>query len=479
MKEKIEKKEITKKSENFSQWYQDVILKAKLADYAPVRGCMILRPYGYAIWERIQKILDDEFKKAGIENVYFPLFIPERFLKKEKEHVEGFSPQLAVVTTGGGKKLKEKLVVRPTSETIIYEMFSKWIKSWRDLPLKINQWCNVIRWEMRPRLFLRTTEFLWQEAHTVHINEKENIEQVKWALNTYIKLYQDFFSIAGVFGKKSELEKFPGAKETFTYEMLMPDGKALQGCTSHNLGQNFAKAFNINFIDKDGKKKMPFQSCFGLSTRSIGALIMVHGDDQGLILPPHLAPIQVVILPIFKKENNENLIKKAREIKHKLKNLRVKIDLRKEYSIGWKFNEWELKGVPLRVELGEKELKEGKLTLVRRDNFEKISIPMNSVLKKIKEILKFIQRDLFLKSENFLKNHIFEVSNFSEFKEIINEKKGFVKAFWCERPECEIKIKEKTKATTRVLPLNEPLKNGKCVLCQKKAKRKWLFAKAY
>ena len=476
----FEKKNLIKKSENFSEWYIDVILKSELADYAPVRGCMVLRPYGYAIWENIQKILDEEIKKAKVSNAYFPLFIPETLLKREKEHVKGFSPELAVVTIGGGEELKEKLVVRPTSETIMYEMFSKWIKSWRDLPLKINQWANVVRWEKRTRFFLRTTEFLWQEGHTVHETHEEAIEEVMRALKMYVNFYRNFLAIDGIWGRKSESEKFPGAKATFTFEMLMPDGKALQGCTSHDLGQNFAKAFNIKFKGRDGKEKFAWQTCWGLSTRSIGALIMVHGDDAGLIIPPKVAPIQAIIVPIFQgKRIDKKLEKEAEALKNLLKKFKVETDLRKEYSPGWKFNEWELRGVPVRIEIGPKELKEKKVTLVRRDTGERLKSSFSTLPKRLENLLEKIQQNLFSRSQKFLKENTREAKNYEEFKEIIQTKKGFIKAFWCERTECESKIKEETKATTRALPLDAPEERGKCILCKKMAKRKWIFAQAY
>ena len=481
MKREFEKEQLVKKSDNFSQWYQDVVIKAGLADYAPVRGCMVFKPYGYAIWENIQRVLDEKFKSAGVKNAYFPLFIPEEFLKKEKKHIEGFSPELAVVTIGGGKKLKEKLVVRPTSETIIYEMFSKWIKSWRDLPVLINQWCNVVRWEMRTRLFLRTTEFLWQEGHTAHSNHKEAMDEVLWALNTYVDLYRNFFAIDGFYGKKSESEKFPGAKETYTYEMLMPSGLAIQGCTSHDLGQNFAKAFGIRFSDKDGKTKMPWQTSWGLSTRSIGALIMAHGDDSGLIIPPKLAPIQVIIIPILKsKKVNGKLINQVQDIKNNLKKIRVEIDLRDGYSVGWKFNDWELKGVPLRMEVGEKEIKEKKATLIRRDNGEEYSVPFNILSERIEDILSKIQANLLERSQSFLKENTRTVLDYKEFKDTIKNKRGFVKAFWCGNPKCEAKIKEETKATTRVFPIeSKDRRIGKCIYCGKRTNKKWIFARAY
>ena len=478
--EKLEKEKLIKKTEDFSSWYVDVILKSKLADYAPVKGCMIILPYGFAIWENIQKVLDSEIKKAGVKNAYFPLFIPERLFKKEKKHVKGFSPELAIVTIGGGQTLKEKLVVRPTSETIIYETFKKWIQSWRDLPILINQWCNVVRWEKRTRPFLRTTEFLWQEGHTVHATHQEAKKEVQRALKMYVDFYREYLAIDGIYGKKSESEKFPGALETYTFEMLMPDGKALQGCTSHDLGQNFARAFEIKFLDKDGKKKIPWQTCWGLSTRSIGALIMVHGDNNGLILPPKIAPIQIVIVPIFFGEKIDKKIEKwAIKLKEQLKDFRAEIDLRKEYSPGWKFNEWELRGVPLRIEVGKKEIKENKLTLARRDTGEKMVISQKVAISKIKRLLDEIQKNLFERSQKYLRENTREVADYQDFKEIIENKKGFIKAFWCEDPKCEAKIKEETKATTRVLPMDAKVEKGKCIYCKRAAKRKWIFAQAY
>jgi len=480
MKKALEKKQLIKKSKDFSKWYIDVILKSGLADYAPVKGCQIIRPYGFAIWENIQKALDEKIKKAGVKNAYFPLFIPEKFLKREKEHVKGFSPELAVVTIGGGKKLKEKLIVRPTSETIIYEMYRKWIKSWRDLPVLINQWCNIVRWEKRTYLFLRTTEFLWQEGHTVHETHKESVGEVMRALRMYVDLYRDFFAIDGIFGKKSESEKFPGAKETYSYEMLIPDGKALQGCTSHDLGQNFAKVFDIKFLGRDGKEKIPWQTCWGLSTRSIGALIMVHGDDSGLIIPPKLAPIQIIIIPIFQgKPIDKKLEKWGDDLKSILKDFKVETDLRKEHSVGWKFNEWELKGVPLRMEIGQRELKEGKIKLVRRDNGEEYQVPLTALVSEAKKVLGLIQGSLFEKSSQRLKENTREVFDYKEFKDIMKKNRSFLKAFWCKNPKCEEKIKAETKATNRILPLPSSEKKGKCIYCGKKATRQWIFAQAY
>jgi len=479
MKKEITKEQLVKKSEDFPKWYTDVIIKSGLADYAPIKGCQVFKPYGYALWENIKNNLDKLIKKRGVKNAYFPIFIPEEFLKKEKQHVKGFSPELAVVTIGGGKKLKEKLIVRPTSETIIYKMYAQWIKSYRDLPLLINQWANIVRWEKRPRLFLRTTEFLWQEAHNVFQNEAEAIADVLSALDLYTNFYRDFLAIDGISGKKSETEKFPGAVATYSYEMLMPDRKVLQSCTSHNLGQNFSKAFNIKFKDKNGEDKFAWQSTWGLSSRSIGALIMVHGDDNGLIIPPKVAPIQIVIIPIFQKINSCDLEKKLKKIEIILKKFRIETDKRKEYSVGFKFNEWELKGVPLRIEIGEREIKENKITLARRDSGERKVVSFSSLAREAEKILESIQENLFKRSRKFLSENIQEVFDYKKFKAIMKNEKGLIKAFWCENRKCERRIKEETKATTRVLILNTPKEKGKCIYCGKEAERKWLFAQAY
>ncbi len=502
------KRTLTPKSEDFSGWYTDVILQAKLADYAPVKGCMVIRPYGYAIWERIQREFDTMIKAGGVENAYFPLFIPESFLKKEKEHVEGFSPELAVVTIGGGEELKEKLIVRPTSETVMYAMYAKWIKSHRDLPLLINQWNNVVRWEKRTYLFLRTTEFLWQEGHTAHATEKEAVDFAHQVLNWYKTLYEDFYAMPGIVGVKSNAEKFAGAKTTWTIEFLMPDGKVLQGSTSHNLGQNFSKVFDIQFQDEKGENQFVWQTSWGLSTRSIGGLIMMHGDDQGLVLPPKLAPIQVVIVPIKMKQDVG--IRKQGEYVEKIKReletagIRVKVDDREGQSPGWKFNEWELKGVPIRIEVGEREMAEEMVTIVRRDTGEKVkSQSFDSAQDKkskvksiIENILEEIQNNLLSRAKEFLKANTHDVGDYETFKEIMKTKRGFIRAYWCEDPACEAKIKEETKASTRVLPLEEgptsPLLRqsygasatrlrgaGKCIYCRKEAKNKWYFGQAY
>ena len=478
--DKFEKKEITKKSKNFSRWYTDVILKTGLADYSPVKGCMVIRPYGYGLWENIKSALDGMIKSAGIRNAYFPLFIPESFIKKEKEHVEGFSPELAVVTIGGGEKLEERLVVRPTSETIIYSMFAKWINSWRDLPLCLNQWCNIVRWEKRTYLFLRTTEFLWQEGHTCHATHEKAKKEVDRALMMYAKLYQEWLALPGLMGKKSEAEKFPGAVDTFAYEMLMPDGKVLQGCTSHDLGQNFSKPFKIQFQNKKGKLENVWQTCWGFSTRAIGALIMAHGDDQGLVLPPKIAPEQVVIVPINGKKS-EAVLKMAKKLEHDLKKagIRVFLDSREEQTPGWRFNEWELKGVPLQMMVGPKEVQKKMVTLGRRDQQKKWEVDLNKVVAETRKILDEIQDSILDERQKFLKENIHEVKNYQEFKKIMAGKKGFIKAFWCEDPKCETKIKEETKATSRLLPLDAKTEKGKCIYCGQAAKHRWFFAQAY
>lgn len=471
---------IIKKSVDFSGWYTDVVLKADLADYSPVKGCMVIKPNGYAIWERVQEAFNVMMKSGGVENAYFPLFIPESLLNREKEHVEGFSPELAVVTIGGGKVLKERLVVRPTSETIMYEMYSRWIKSWRDLPILINQWNNVVRWEKRTYLFLRTMEFLWQEGHTVHETHQDALDMVSKALGWYKDLYQNFYGIDGISGVKSNAEKFAGAVMTTSYEMLMPDGKALQGGTSHDLGQNFAKVFCMNFSDREGKTSIPWQTSWGLSTRSIGALIMSHGDDNGLILPPKLAATQVIIVPIFKKSSkNITLLKFCENLKKSLKSSRAKVDSRSDQSVGWKFNEWELRGIPIRIEVGEKEYRSGKLVLVRRDTGARSLILSKNLDKAVERLLNTIQKDMFEKTSKFLRDNTHVVNDYSEFKKIMLTRRGFLKALWCGDAECESKIKEETKASTRCLPFNSKVEKGTCIYCGRKATQRWVFAQAY
>ena len=475
---KIEKKAIVKRSEDFDRWYTDVILRGELADYSPVKGCMIIRPYGYEIWERIQLFLDWKFKELGVKNAYFPLFIPNSFLTREKEHVEGFSPQLAVVTIGGGEKLNEPLVVRPTSETIMYDTYSRWIQSWRDLPLLINLWNNVVRWEKRTYLFLRTTEFLWQEGHTAHAKFDEADKFARTILDIYQKFDEEVLGIPVIIGKKSESEKFPGASITYSLEALMPDGRAIQMGTSHHLGDNFAKAFNIRYLDKEGHEQYVWQTSWAETTRVIGALIMNHGDDQGLVLPPNIAPIQIVIVPI---NNDSELIDYVSKIKSELQkeNIRIYIDSRNEKTIGWKFNEWELKGVPVRIEVGKREKENGELTVVRRDTYEKIKVQRSTLKTDIIKMLKMVQQNLFEKSRKFREENTHKVDSFEEFKKIMSEKKGFLQAYWCENKDCEAKIKTETKASTRILPLNAIEEKGNCIYCGKEAKHIWYFAQAY
>ncbi len=474
MNDKFAKKFLTPKSEDFAKWYTDVILKAELADYAPVKGCMVIRPYGYVLWEGIQKYLDVLIKERGVQNAYFPIFIPERLLNLEKEHVEGFAPHLAVVTIAGGEELKEKLIVRPTSETVMYEMYKKWTQSYRDLPILINQWNNVIRWEKRTYLFLRTSEFLWQEGHCAHQTHEENMDTVLWALNAYQKTYQELLAMYGIAGVKSSAEKFAGADKTFTLEFLMPDGKVLQGGTSHDLGQNFAKAFNWTVQGKDGSKLYPHQNSWGLSTRSIGGLVMAHGDDNGLVLPPAIAPIQIVIIPI--PGSSKETFVFAKGLKTDLKNLRVFIDDKEGETAGFKFNKWELKGVPIRVEIGDKEAKDKTLTVVLRHNGKKL----NSTVSELQKLLDQIQSELFARHKKFTEKNTHIIDSYEDFKDIMKTKKGFIKAMWCEDAVCEAKVKEETKATTRCLPLDaKEVKGGKCIYCGKTAKHRWYFAQSY
>ncbi|KKW09657.1 MAG: Proline-tRNA ligase [Microgenomates group bacterium GW2011_GWC1_49_7] len=489
MKQTFEKKELKKKSENLSDWYTDVILKAELADYAPVKGTMVIRPYGYALWEKVQEIFNGMMRTKGVENAYFPLFIPHSLLEKEKEHIEGFSPELAVVTIGGGEKLKDPLVVRPTSETIMYAMYAKWVHSWRDLPILINQWNNVVRWEKRTYLFLRTTEFLWQEGHTAHATEQEDMDMVLSALEWYRQIHEDYLAIPVVYGIKSETEKFAGAKRTYSIEALMPDGKALQAATSHNLGQNFSKVFDIQFQNKEGKMDFVWQTSWGLSTRVLGGLFLTHGDDNGIILPPKIAPIQMMIMPIHKKDKDgKALSARGKELKESLGNagIRVKIDDREEPSIGRRFNEWEVKGVPLRLELGHKELEDDTVVLARRDTGEKVTVGRKEILTTAQKLLADMQISLFGKAKKFRDEHTHDVSSYDEFKKIMETTRGFIRAFWCEDAACEAKIKEETKASTRCLPLDLPAgrqvpkdEKGVCVHCGKPATHRWLFAQAY
>ncbi len=473
-------KDIPSKSEDFSAWYTAVIRKAGLADYTSLKGCMVIKPYGFALWENVKNALDKRIKETGHQNAYFPLFIPESLLKKEAEHVEGFAPEVAWVTHGGKEELEERLAVRPTSEAIICSIYSKWVRSYRDLPILINQWANVVRWEKVTRLFLRTTEFLWQEGHTVHRTKEEAQEETLRMLNVYKDLLETELAIPVISGQKTEREKFAGALKTYSIEALMGDGKALQAGTSHNLGQHFAKVFDIKFLDEDQKEKYAWQTSWGVSTRLIGAIIMVHGDDYGLILPPKIAPIQSVIVPIFKKNTKEFVLSKAREIKDVLKGIRVELDDREEYTPGWKFNEWELKGVPLRIEIGPRDIEKGNVVLVRRDTRKKVVSPIAEVKNRVGELLDIIQNDLFLKARRFVEDNTHYVEDYGKFKKTIEEKKGFIIAPWCGSSECEKKIKEETKATIRNIPLAKVKEGrGKCIYCGKETDLYVYFARAY
>ncbi len=478
MSEEKTKVKITKRSEDFSKWYHDVIFAADFADYASVKGCMVIKPYGYAVWENAQKKLDADFKATGHKNACFPLLIPESYLKKEADHVEGFAPELAVVTHAGGKKLEENLVVRPTSETVIYSNYAKWINSWRDLPLLINQWANVVRWEKRTKLFLRTSEFLWQEGHTVHATHEEAEEEVERMLEIYRRFVEDYLAVPLYAGAKSEMEKFAGALKTLTIEGMMQDKKALQCGTSHDLGQNFAKAFDVKFLDKDGESKYAWQTCWGISTRIIGAMIMVHGDDNGVVIPPKVAPVKAVIVPIWKsEEEKKKAVEVAYKIKEELKSFDEVVVDERDLRPAHRFYEWERKGVPLRIEVGPRDVKEKKAVFVRRDNKEKQEVLQSEVLTKTEKVLEDIQSSLFNRAKKFMEENTFFVETWDEFEEVINEKGGFVKAKWCDSTECEEKIKEKTKATTRCLEDYEG--EGECVFCGEKATKLAIFALAY
>ncbi|MDQ7822091.1 MAG: proline--tRNA ligase [Candidatus Eremiobacteraeota bacterium] len=471
-------KEIPSKSENFSDWYTSVILKGELADYSPVRGCMVIRPYGFAIWENIQHHLNLRFRETGHRNAYFPLFIPESFLKKEAEHVEGFAPQVAWVTRGGTEELTEPLVVRPTSEAIICSMYAKWIKSYRDLPVLINQWCNVVRWEKATRLFLRTTEFLWQEGHTAHRTAEEAEAETLQMLTIYREFAENILAIPVLWGKKTEGEKFAGAVHTYTIEALMPDGQALQAGTSHNLGTHFSKAFNIKFLDSDNTEKYVWQTSWGVSTRIMGALIMAHGDDRGLAFPPMVAPTQVVLVPIFYKSRDE-VLAKAQQLKSELaKKFRVELDDRDEYKPGWKFNEWEMKGVPLRIELGPRDLEEHKVTLVSRVDHQKTQVPIENLEETVERTLASIQQKFLEKARHHLMSNIFPVESVEQFMAIKDSQRGFYKAAWCGREECSTKIAEATKTTPRCISLEEKTE-GPCLQCSQKGSHVIYFARAY
>jgi len=489
-------KDFSTREENYSQWYNDIVLKADLAENSAVRGCMIIKPYGYAIWEMIQASLDKMFKDTGHSNAYFPLFIPKSFFSKEASHVAGFAKECAVVThyrlkndpNGKGivvdedAKLDEELIIRPTSETIIWDTYKKWIQSYRDLPILVNQWANVVRWEMRTRLFLRTTEFLWQEGHTAHATEKEAIEETNQMLRVYADFAENFLAVPVLRGTKSENEKFAGAIETYCIEALMQDGKALQCGTSHFLGQNFAKAFDVKFVNKENKKDYVWATSWGVSTRLMGALVMAHSDDKGLVIPPRLAPDQVVIVPIYKTDEQYDAVtKKAEEIKKSLqaKGVRVKIDSRRTYKPGWKFAEYEFKGVPVRLAIGPRDLENETVEIARRDTLEKAVYQLADLENKIPNLLENIQKNLFDQAATFREENSHIVDSWKEFKDHIENKGGFVYAHWDGTAETEQKIKEETKATIRVIPLGNKKEKGKCVYSGNPSQQRVVFAKAY
>ncbi len=474
-------KEITPKSEDFSQWYVDVCRKADLMDYAPVKGCMVIKPYGYSLWENIKEGLDRRIKATGHVNAYFPLFIPESYLQKEAEHVEGFAPEVAWVTHGGAEELHERLAVRPTSETIICAMYSRWIQSWRDLPVLINQWANVVRWEKATRPFLRTTEFLWQEGHTAHRTAEEAEEETLRMLEVYRDFVETDLSIPVVVGRKTEGEKFAGAVHTYTIEALMSDGRALQAATSHNLGQHFAKVFDITFLDQDDQLKHVWQTSWGMTTRIIGALIMVHGDDRGLVLPPKVAPIQVVIVPIAPQKERERVLAEARALQRELEeHLRTHLDDRDEYTPGWKFNEWEMRGVPLRIEIGPRDIERGQVVLVRRDGGAKTPVSRSGLVDVVKGFLDDIQKSRWQKAKQFMEENTRTAGSVDELKAIMEDKRGFVLGGWCGEGSCEDAVKEETGATIRCIPLAEPgWKGEKCICCGGHASHTVYFARAY
>ena len=489
-------KEITARSQDYSQWYNDLVLKGGLADYSAVKGCMVIKPYGYALWENMQGVLDRKFKETGHQNAYFPLLIPKSFLSKEAAHVEGFAKECAVVThyrlkndpNGAGvvvdpeAKLEEELIIRPTSETIIWNTYKTWVQSYRDLPLLINQWANVVRWEMRTRLFLRTAEFLWQEGHTAHATENEAVAEARQMLEVYADFVENYMAVPVVKGTKSPSERFAGAVDTYCIEALMQDGKALQAGTSHFLGQNFAKAFEVQFLSKENKLDYVWATSWGVSTRLIGALVMAHSDDDGLVMPPRIAPLQVVIVPIFKGDDQkakidervEPLVRELRAI-----GISVKYDDSDNNRPGWKFAEYELKGVPVRIALGARDLENGVAEVARRDTKEKMSLPLDGLTGRIKDLLDEIQQNLYNRAKAYRDEHITRVDDFDTFQKVLDEKGGFVSAHWDGTAETEEKIKDLTKATIRCIPLNNPKEEGKCILTGKPSSERVLFARAY
>ncbi len=471
---------VTPMGEDFSRWYTDVVKMAQLAEHAPVKGCMVIRPYGFALWENMRDRLDRMIKATGHENAYFPMLIPESFLQKEADHVEGFAPECAVVTHGGGKKLEENLVLRPTSETIIYHMYAKWVMSYRDLPILINQWANVFRWEMRPRLFLRTMEFLWQEGHTAHRNEEEAEEETRLALNMYREFAEGTLAMPVIVGEKSETERFAGAVRTYCIEAMMRDGRALQAGTSHMLGQNFAKAFDLSFQDQDGENRFAWNTSWGVSTRLVGAVVMTHGDDNGLILPPKIAPHQVVIVPIYRSDDERAGVLElaGRIMKEAGETVRIRLDDRDQYKPGWKFAEWEQKGVPLRIEIGPKDVEKGHVVFTRRLDREKEFVPAGEAAALLPKRLDEIQKTLFDRALAFRDDHMKEIDDYEQFKAEVGDG-GFFLAHWDGTVETEAKIKEDTKATIRCIPWELGEGEGKCMVTGKRSKQRVVIARAY
>lgn len=468
---------ITSMEEDFAQWYTDVVKKAELIAYSSVKGCMIIKPAGYAIWENIQKSLDQKFKETGVENLYMPLFIPESLLEKEKDHVEGFAPEVAWVTYGGLNELQERLCVRPTSETLFCDFYANEVQSYRDLPKVYNQWCSVVRWEKETRPFLRSREFLWQEGHTVHATAEEAVARTEQMLNLYADFLEKELAIPVIRGRKTDKEKFAGAEATYTIESLMHDGKALQSGTSHNFGDGFAKAFGIQYTDKENKLQYAHQTSWGMTTRVIGAIIMVHGDNSGLVLPPRIAPVQVAIIPI--QQNKEGVLNKAYELKSVLeKSFKVKVD-DTDKSPGWKFSEQEMRGIPVRIELGPKDIEANQCVIVRRDTREKIIVSLDEVDSRLKEILDTMQKEMFERAKAHRDSHTHVAKNYEEFKDTIANKPGFVKAMWCGDVECENKIKEETTATSRCIPFKQETIADTCVCCGRPAKQMVYWGKAY
>lgn len=480
-KEKQFVKEITPQSEDFSRWYLDVIRKADLMSYSPVRGCIVFKPDGYEIWENIQRELDRRFKETGHRNAYFPIFIPESFFQKEKEHVEGFNPELPWVTEAGGEKLEERLAIRPTSETMIGHMYSEWINSYRDLPLLINQWANVVRWEKRTQPFLRTSEFLWQEGHTAHENEDDARRETMQMLEIYRDFVENFLAIPVIVGQKTPSEKFAGAVDTYSIEAMMKDGKAVQAGTSHYMGTNFAVAFDIKYLDRENQHQFCHTTSWGVSTRLIGALIMVHGDDRGLVLPPKVAPTQVVIIPIGPPKTREQVVARVRELHAELKaaGLRVKVDDDPAQSPGWKFNEYEMRGVPIRVELGPRDMENGQAVLVSRVSGEKRVIMQENLLAEVQRMLEEIHAEMYAKALAFRDEHLTSVETLDEFKAFLDGRRGFALAGWCGSEACEAHVKEETGATSRNIPFEPAERKTKCLVCGEAARHTVVFGRAY